>query len=127
MKDHELDRILSTQEDLVPSSGFVKNVMDAVRQEAAAPPPIPFPWKRALTGLILCVLAVAAACVTVALRPGPQRVYQAPGPSFWTGLWSNLTTLLNAANVGGLGWVVLALLLTFASVMLPLRLIGRRI
>jgi len=127
MKDHELDRILSTQEDLVPSSGFVKNVMDAVRQEAAAPPPIPFPWRRALPGLILCVLAVVAGGVIAVLRPWPQRVYPAPEPSFWTGLWSDLTALLSAANIGGLGWIVLALLLTFASVMLPLRLIGRRL
>jgi hypothetical protein len=51
MNDDDLDRILSRQEDIVPSSGFVSNVMDAVRREASAPPPIPFPWKWAIPGL----------------------------------------------------------------------------
>ena len=32
--------------------------MDAVRREAAAPPPIPFPWKRALPGLVVAGLAL---------------------------------------------------------------------
>jgi hypothetical protein len=35
------------EEELLPSSGFVASVMDRVRQEAALPAPIPFPWKRA--------------------------------------------------------------------------------
>lgn len=48
-----LDRVLSTDEPLVPSSGFLSVVMERVRQEAAAPPPIPFPWKRMLPGFAL--------------------------------------------------------------------------
>jgi hypothetical protein len=48
-----LDEILATEEELVPSSGFLLAVMDRVRDEAAAPQPIPFPWKRALPGFVL--------------------------------------------------------------------------
>jgi hypothetical protein len=48
--DSALDRILSSDEQLVPSSGFVSAVMERVHEEAAAPPPIPFPWKRMLPG-----------------------------------------------------------------------------
>ena len=43
MKDDELDRILSKETEIAPSSGFVSAVMDVVRSEASAPPPIPFP------------------------------------------------------------------------------------
>jgi hypothetical protein len=51
MSHDELDRMLLGEREIVPSSGFVTNVMDAVRREASTPPPIPFPWKWALRGL----------------------------------------------------------------------------
>lgn len=130
MKDPELDRILSTEQEIVPSENFARNVMEKVRMEASAPPPIPFPWKRALPGVILCVLAIAAVFVTAVLRPAPQRLPEVSGPSMFTGLWANLSglgELLRAANAGGLGWILLALLLTFVSVKLSLRLAGRRV
>src|SRR5206468_12240322 len=38
--------------------GFVASVMDAVRREATVPPPIPFPWKRALPGLAVAGLTL---------------------------------------------------------------------
>jgi hypothetical protein len=50
---NEIDRILATEDALVPSSGFLASVMDHVQEEAAAPAPIPFPWKRALPGAIV--------------------------------------------------------------------------
>jgi hypothetical protein len=64
--DDDLDRILQEQDLLLPTSGFAGSVMDAIQQQAAAPPPIPFPWKWALPGIaallagivILCRLAV---------------------------------------------------------------------
>ena len=116
---------------MVPSANFARNVMAKVRMEAAAPPPMPFPWKRALPGLVLCVLSLVAMCVAAFLRSGPPRLRGTPGPSFltaiWTGLLSDLAGLLRAANVGGLGWFLLALLLTYASVKLSLCLAGRRI
>jgi hypothetical protein len=127
MRDHELDRILSTDQEIVPSSNFTANVMDKVRMEASAPAPIPFPWKRALPGLILCALTVVAVFVTAVLHPGPQGVEKVAGPSIWTGLWPGIVELLRMANVGGLGWIFLALLLTFVSVKLSLRLAGRRV
>jgi hypothetical protein len=131
MRDDELDRMLSAEQGLVPSANFARNVMARVRMEAAAPAPIAFPWKRVLPGLVLCVLSVAAMCVAALQRSEPQRLHEIPGPSFWTAIWTGLSSdligLLRAASVGGLGWIILALLLTFASVMLSLRLIGRRV
>lgn len=59
MRHDDLDRILSAEEEIIPSLGFVSPVMDAVRHDAGAPRPIPFPWKRALPGLCAAGLAVA--------------------------------------------------------------------
>ena len=55
MKDELLDRILAGEEELKPSSGFAESVMAQVMEESAAPPPIPFPWKRMLPGFVLAL------------------------------------------------------------------------
>jgi hypothetical protein len=49
----EIDQILAGEEELMPSSGFLASVMDRVRQEAALPPPVPFPWKLAVPGILI--------------------------------------------------------------------------
>ena len=49
----KVDKILASEPELVPSSGFLTSVMERVVEEAAAPPPIPFPWKRAIPGMIV--------------------------------------------------------------------------
>lgn len=49
-------------ESIEPSSGFAASVMERVREEAAAKAalsPIQFPWRRALPGLCMAVLAIA--------------------------------------------------------------------
>ena len=48
-----IDRVLSSDQELVPTSGFLASVMERVREEAIAPQPIPFPWKRAVPGMVL--------------------------------------------------------------------------
>lgn len=52
-EQNEIDRILATEDALVPSSGFLATVMERVREEAAAQAPISFPWKRALPGMVV--------------------------------------------------------------------------
>ena len=52
----DLDRILSSEEPLSPSSGFAAGVMDAVRTASEQPPPLPFPWARFLPGVAACVI-----------------------------------------------------------------------
>jgi hypothetical protein len=109
MRHDELDRILSGEEDILPSSGFRDSVMDAVRNEAATPPPIPFPWARAVPGLAafgLALLTVVAAAVD---RFGPGRPHVAVAfPPL-------------SAEVG---WASVALLLSFACLALCRRLAG---
>ena len=53
MTEERIDEILGKEEELIPSSGFLSAVMERVREEATAPPPIPFPWKRAVPGFIV--------------------------------------------------------------------------
>jgi hypothetical protein len=48
-----IDRILASDEELIPSSGFLASVMERVAEEARMPAPIPFPWKRAVPGILL--------------------------------------------------------------------------
>lgn len=53
MTSEKMDKILASEEELMPSSGFLSLVMERIHEEAAAPPPIPFPWKRAVPGMVL--------------------------------------------------------------------------
>jgi hypothetical protein len=53
MRPDTIDTIMAHEEELAPSSGFLMRVMERVQEEAAAPPPIPFPWKRAIPGIAL--------------------------------------------------------------------------
>jgi hypothetical protein len=125
----EMNRILSREEEILPSSGFAVSVMDAVRREAAAPPPIPFPWKRALPGLVVGGFGLVLALVTViaaialGIRASTTAQFSVSLPSvltpvFGLGLQRNLE--------GAAAWTVLALLVAFASVKLSMRLASGR-
>ena len=103
MSNEEIDRVLAGDDGLAPSSGFTSNVMDAIRRDAEAPPPIPFPWKRALPGFIVCGLGAG-----LLLAGGGSR---------------------GAAEIqvdSSTGWILAALLVTVLSVALSMRLAGRR-
>ena len=112
-----IERILATDEEIVPSSGFLAGVMEHVREEAAMPEPIPFPWKRAIPGIVL-VAGVLGWAVWEAVRYG---LPEAPG-------FLLSPPQLSAAAGRGLedaGWVVLALAASLASWMLSMRLVKR--
>jgi di/tricarboxylate transporter len=111
MFDDDLDRILSPDDGVVPSSGFVSTVMDSVRREASTPPPIPFPWKRALPGLIAAVITL------VTFVMGLSTALTANG----AGMRSASSMLVEAFARVGAGWLLLALLITLVSVKLSMR------
>jgi len=122
MNDEEVDRILSGEGGIVPSSGFAAGVMDAVRREAAAPPPIPFPWKRALPGLAawgVALVSLVLASITQLGRPAPAA---AP---IWANWSAHFGRVLEAAEMVGAGWITMALLLAWASVALSMLLTRR--
>jgi len=125
MNNDELDRVLSQRDDIQPSSGFAASVMEAVREEAAAPPPIPFPWKRALPVLIFAGLAVAAvvAAGVVALA---QLGRGAVAPQVAFSLRDLLPAYMRGPAGAGAGWTAAGLLAAFISVKLSSRLAGGR-
>ena len=47
-----IDRLLSQEEVVRPSSEFTSRVMRQVRTEAHAPEPLEFPWRRFLPGML---------------------------------------------------------------------------
>jgi hypothetical protein len=120
VKQENLDSILGTEEELAPSSGFVSAVMERVREEAAAPKPIPFPWKRVMPGAVVAIGGLVWIGVEV-VRHGPgglpdMGVLAAP----WMHAPQQLTGTLEDA-----GWVTAALGVSLLSWVLARRMIGR--
>jgi len=122
MSQNDLDRILSEDDEIIPSSGFVGSVMEAVRLEAMTPPPIPFPWKRALPGLAMAVLLFAR-FIILNFR---QLTQAAAAPSFVESLPLQPGLFLQTAVLPPAGWIALVLVLTLGSLMLSRRLAGVR-
>jgi hypothetical protein len=115
-----IDKILSTEEELAPASGFVAAVMDRVREEAAAPPPIPFPWKRFLPGMIVaCVVLGAAAFLLV------RYVIINIGNSADFALPEVHISAVVAPHLAQAGWIALAAALSVGSWLFSRRLSGR--
>ena len=114
-RDEELDRILmSGEEEILPSSGFTRSVMQAVQNEASTPEPIPFPWVRALPALAAGAVALVWAVVVGFTQLGSPT---AASPPIGV-LPPTLIPILEAA-----AWSVLALLLAYASVTISMRLL----
>lgn len=115
--DAEIDRILATEEELIPSSGFMASVMERVQEESAVPPPIPFPWKRAIPGILL-VTGVFGWGAVVIVRFVPSAVHSlALSPPHLEAAFVRPVELT--------GWVALALGASLVSWLLSRRLVGR--
>ena len=115
--DREIEAVLAGEEELIPSSGFLATVMERVQQEASAPPPIPFPWKRVVPGIVLATGVFAWGAVEL-IRTGPPAVDL---PSFAP---PHLSVAL-MASVEQAGWVALALGVSLLSWLFARRLAGR--
>jgi hypothetical protein len=116
MKDN-LDSILATEPELIPSSGFLASVMERVEEESAAPPPIPFPWKRAIPGMIVAAGVLGwggVELVRYAVQAAPTISLHQPA------LPVPITAHMQQA-----GWVVVACAVSVASWLLSRRLAGR--
>lgn len=122
--EDELDRMLATRDEIVPSSGFVASVMDAVRSEAAASeptpfPPLAFPWLRALP--ILAAL-VTVAGMLIALLIEAMRM-----PAAATQEPLLPPAVIHALAQTNAGWIAAAFLLTFFSAFFSIRVaMGKR-
>jgi hypothetical protein len=118
----EIEAILVGEDELMPSSGFLASVMERVKQEAAMPSPIPFPWKRAVAGILL---------VGGVFAWGAVEMVHLGLPAVSLTALNSLTltpTRLSAGLVGPVesaGWVALALDVSLLSWLLSRRLAGR--
>jgi hypothetical protein len=117
-----IGHILATEEELVPSSGFVVSVMERVQEEAAAPPPIPFPWKLAVPAILL-VAGVFAWGTNELLRRGVAEHGLPELPALT--LSSVHLTSSAVHSLEEAGWVALALVASLLSCLLARRLAGR--
>jgi len=117
MRDAKIEAILASEEELIPSSGFLGSVMERVQEEAVAPPPIPFPWKRAIPG----VLAITGVFVW-----GAVELFRHGLPTLSSPMLPlpHLPVAL-VVPVESAGWVALALCATLLSLLLARRLAGR--
>ncbi len=128
----EIGHILDGEEELLPSSGFVGAVMERVRQEAALPAPIPFPWMKAIPLLLLAGGGICWSAVEM-VRAGVTGLgLNALGLTGLMQLWQSWLTFhlppLSAVQVHSLeqaGWVALALGSSLVSWLLSRRLAGR--
>jgi len=112
VKPDDLDRALAGESDIVPSSGFVAAVMDAVIADATAPP-LPFPWRRAWP----FAAVFAALFVWLAfLQLVPKAAAPGPDPYGW------FKTIVPMAT----GWVAGGLVMTIALTVWSLRLVRLR-
>ncbi len=64
MTEDQIDSALHL-EPVEPSAVFQTRIMRRIRQEAATPPPIPFPWRRA----VWIALALVAGFATALVQP----------------------------------------------------------
>lgn len=119
----DLDRVFLREAEIAPSSGFARSVMAAVRRGATLPPPIPFPWKRALPGLISCAVAI----IWGLSEAFPSPVPEAPPAVSLTHWLDRVVPLIDTAQMFGAVWVLLGLLLTFAGLKLTWHLAGGRL
>jgi hypothetical protein len=120
VKQKNLDSILGTEEELAPSSGFVSAVMERVREEAAAPKPIPFPWKRVMPGAVVAIGGLLWIGVEV-VRHGPGGL---PDMGVMAAPWMHASLQLNG-TLEDAGWVAAALGVSLLSWVLARRMIGR--
>jgi hypothetical protein len=129
MKDDDLDHLLMEREEIVPSSGFLASVMEAVQQEATAPAPIPFPWKWALPGLIVAV-SITVGMITRWLYSGipvSHPAHPAASRMSMETLSASLPQMQTATStVVALEWSALALVISFAAFWISMRISGVR-
>jgi hypothetical protein len=144
-KDDELDRTMARNfgppdsaaaraESIEPSSGFATLVMERVRAEAAsaaAPGPIAFPWRRAVPGICMAVLALMAGAtmlvfgVMAVTRLASRALLSAAvqenahatqtGPAIW----------IETASRLHVGWLLVALAIALLPLVASRGLVGR--
>jgi hypothetical protein len=117
--DDEIERILDGEDEILPSSGFAASVMEAVHRDVIKLPPLAFPWRRAIPGVVALLAAYGMATwrFIVALNNKTPNVL----------FDEQLHQLFGVSMRSEIQWVIIAIALTIMSVLLPLRLMRGRI
>jgi hypothetical protein len=126
--DALLDRLLDEHlaggsEQLAPSSGFIASVMESIQTEVAAPPPLAFPWRRALPGALAALCGLIGLMILIlrsALRGGAISATARTAPRMQLHFPLNFTP-----GEMTLGWILLAACLSVAAIAASFRLTGR--
>lgn len=112
-----IDAILTTEEELIPSSGFLTSVMERVQDEARTPAPTPFPWKRAIPGIVLATGVFGWAAVEFARQAIPaMRASSFTPPQI---------PIPAGGHVEEAAWVAFALAISLVSWLLSRRWAGQ--
>lgn len=120
LTDAQLDAALGAEHDgILPSSGFADAVMFAVQAEA--PAPIPFPWKRAIPGMIAAAgaLGLLVAWLVKAASAGPATA----APEIFGGLRIELAPLLHQASSPDAVWVLVSLAIPLVCLLVMRRVL----
>jgi len=115
--NEDLERILASDVELAPSSGFVNAVMATIVAETSVPN-FEFPWRRAAPG----VGALLAALVAMLWN----GVGMLNDPIAAAALGDKLVQLLSTAAGFGASWIALGVAVVLASLWLPGALLTRR-
>jgi hypothetical protein len=123
LTDAELDAALGAEHDgILPSSGFADAVMFAVQSEA--PAPIPFPWKRAIPGMIAAAGALALVVALLVRVASAGRATAAAGN--FGSLRTELAPLLHRAASPDAVWVVVSLAIPLVCLLVMRRVLFGR-
>ncbi len=117
MKSEDIDNILASDRQLTPSPDFLASVMRAVRRQAASLPPLKFPWMRVLPAILAMFIAI--------MRLAWDLVGFLGEPDVLAEVNEQLQQFAEVAAQFGVQWVVLAIAITAASLMLSISLVGR--
>jgi hypothetical protein len=125
----KIEEILASEEALIPSSGFSSAVMERIGEESAALQPIPFPWKRAVPGMALAGVVFGWGGVEL-VRHGLMQhgIRSDSGAISLQELSSALQAHIGAGAtrpLESLGWVALALGMSWLSWLLARGMAGR--
>lgn len=116
MNPDDIDYILTNEQLITPSPDFLASVMRAVRRQAASLPPLKFPWRRALPGILAMFVAI--------MRAVWDLVGFLNEPDALASFKEQLHQFADLAAQFGVQWIVLAVVITIVSLMLSISLVG---
>ena len=116
MNPDDIDNVLENEETITPSPDFLASVMRAVRRQAAALPPLKFPWLRLLPAILAMFVAI--------LRVFWDLIGFLYEPDVLAEFKEQLNQFADLAAQFGVQWIVLAVAITVVSLMLSVSLVG---